>query len=161
MALVYLSLGSNLGDREKFLSEARESIQKDFPSARFSRVYETEPVEYTNQPWFLNQVAEFNADRTAESLLLWAQSLEQAAGRKREVPKGPRTLDADILLYGGEIRKDARLSLPHPGLALRRHVLVPLSELSPGLLLPGLGLTAAEALEKVKDSTQVKLYAHT
>lgn len=159
MAVVYLSLGSNLGDREGYLEQAREALRKSFSNVRFSHIYETEPVDLTDQPWFLNQVAEVQTNLAPESLLEWVQSFEVRVGRQREIPKGPRTLDLDILLYDDMVSKDERLILPHPRLSERRHVLVPLAELAPNKRLPNDLLSVGEALKKVKDNTQVKLHA--
>ena len=159
MALVYLSLGSNLGNRDHYLEQARKAIEKSFSMVRFSKVYETEPVDVTDQPWFLNQVAELRTDLAPETLLEWARVLETQAGRQREIPKGPRTLDVDILLYDDRVLDVKGLALPHPRLEQRRHVLVPLMELSPELILPNSRKTAREALEQVKDSAQVKSHA--
>src|SRR5581483_9171818 len=89
MALVFLSLGSNLGNRESYLEQARKAIAKSFSDARFSGIYETEPVDLADQPLFLNQVAEFRTDLSPESLLEWAKALESQAGRQRTVSKGP------------------------------------------------------------------------
>ena len=88
MATVYLSLGSNLGEREKYLAQARKAIEKSFNLPRFSKIYETEPVDLLDQPWFLNQVAEFQTDLAPESLLEWVRSLEAQVGRQRQIPKG-------------------------------------------------------------------------
>jgi 2-amino-4-hydroxy-6-hydroxymethyldihydropteridine diphosphokinase len=159
MATVYLSLGGNLGDRDKYLAEARASIRASYPQARFSSVYETEPVDFLDQPWFLNQVAEILTDLTPESLLEWARSLEERSGRQRNIPKGPRTLDIDILLYDQTIMTGKMLTLPHPELMNRRHVLVPLAELAPDQRLPPGNMTVQEALEKVKDHSKVKPHA--
>jgi len=159
MAIVYLSLGGNMGDREKFLVEARKAIQQSFSLSRFSGIYETEPVDFLDQPWFLNQVVEIQTDLTPESLLEWAHSLEGRLGRQRNISKGPRTIDIDILLYDHQIMTSEKLTLPHPELLNRRHVLVPLVELSPDLKLPLSNLTIRKALEQVKDRSQVKPYA--
>jgi 2-amino-4-hydroxy-6-hydroxymethyldihydropteridine diphosphokinase len=161
MPLVYLSLGSNLGNREDYLTKARQTIQKEFSSSRFSKIYETEPIDLLNQPWFLNQVAEFMTDRTPESLLEWAHQLEKEQNRQREIPKGPRTLDVDLLLYGALIQKDGDPVLPHPRLTQRRHVLTPLAELAPGLRIPSTSLTVQEALTQVNDFSQVRIHADT
>jgi|SRR5581483_4197606 len=161
MALVFLSLGSNLGNRESYLEQARKAIAKSFSDARFSGIYETEPVDLADQPLFLNQVAEFRTDLSPESLLEWAKALESQAGRQRTVSKGPRTLDIDILLYDDWILDVENLVLPHPRLAKRRHVLVPLVELAPDRIIPDAGISVLEALEKVKDTTQVKPHAST
>lgn len=159
MSIVYLSLGGNMGDRDQIFAGARNSIKETFPSARFSGVYETEPVDYLDQPWFLNQVAEIQTDWTPKSLLEWARSLEERFGRQRNIPKGPRTLDIDILLYGHQILTGATLTVPHPELLNRRHVLVPLAELASDMMLPVSHMTIGQALEKVKDQSQVKFHA--
>ncbi|HJT23448.1 MAG TPA: 2-amino-4-hydroxy-6-hydroxymethyldihydropteridine diphosphokinase [bacterium] len=161
MALVYVSLGSNLGEREEYLAQARKAIEKSFNFPRFSKIYETEPVDLKDQPWFLNQVAEFQTDLAPETLLEWAWALEAQAGRRREVPKGPRTLDVDILLYDDWVLDVEELVLPHPRLEQRRHVLVPLCELAPGRCLPVSQKTVLEALEQVTDKGQVKPHAST
>lgn len=161
MALVYLSLGSNLGDRNNYLKLARQAIERSFANVRFSRVYETEPVDLKDQPWFLNQVAELQTDLPPESLLEWAQALESTHGRQREMPKGPRTLDLDILLYDDWVLEESYLFLPHPRMTQRRHVLVPLAELAPERPIPPGGTTVQEALEQSKDPSQVKPYAPT
>ncbi len=159
MATAYLSLGTNVGDRDLYLEQARKAIRDTFSMARFSNVYETEPVDYLDQPWFLNQVVEIQTDLSSESLLEWAQSLEQRMGRQRDIPKGPRTLDVDLLLYDEKVITGERLTLPHPRLSQRRHVLVPLAELTPDKRLPLSHVTIREALEQVKDFSQVKPHA--
>lgn len=161
MAIVYLSLGSNLGNRENHLALAREALQKTFDPARFSKIYETEPVDFLDQPWFLNQVAEVQTDLSPDSLLEWIRALENRMGRQREIPKGPRTLDVDILLYDDWIWEGEDLTLPHPRLVFRRHVLVPLAELAPAKVIPGCQLPVLELLRQVKDFSVVKPYAST
>ena len=161
MITAYLSLGSNLGDREKNLQVAREYILRNFYDVRFSKVYESEPVELLDQPWFLNQITELRTDWPSETLLEWAQRLEKRMGRQRTIPKGPRTLDIDILLYGKKVQTEQTLILPHPRLFHRRHVLVPLVELVPALRLPPKGISAEEALKKTKDFSQVRTYARS
>lgn len=158
MAKTYWSLGSNVGDRDSFLSLARNAFRLKFHGVRFSKIYETEPVEFADQPWFLNQVVEAETFDKPESLLEWAQSLERVQRRLRTIPKGPRTLDVDLLLYGELIRENTNPLVPHPRLSQRRHVLVPLVELAPDFKIPGLSLTAAQALERVKDQAQVKIH---
>ena len=158
MALVYVSLGSNLGEREDHLARARLAIEKSFDLPRFSKIYETEPVDLADQPWFLNQVAEFQTVLAPESLLEWVRALEAQAGRQRQIPKGPRTLDVDILLYDDWVMEVEELVIPHPRLEYRRHVLVPLAELAPERPLPAGQKTVSEALESVLDKSQVKLY---
>jgi 2-amino-4-hydroxy-6-hydroxymethyldihydropteridine diphosphokinase len=156
MAVAYLSLGSNLGDRKKNLETARERIRGEFPGARFSPVYETEPVEVVDQPWFLNQAAEVTTGLAPELLLQWAQNLETELGRKREVPKGPRTLDIDILLYDDRVLDGITLTLPHPRLLHRRHVLLPLSDLDPKLKIPPSGIAVQDAIRELRDNASVR-----
>jgi 2-amino-4-hydroxy-6-hydroxymethyldihydropteridine diphosphokinase len=152
----YLGLGTNLGERENFLREARAEIQAAFPGARFSPIYETEPVGVVEQPWFLNQVAEIKTDETPFGLLKWCLDLEHRQGRVRLVDKGPRTLDVDVLLFGGLTVQTDSLTVPHPRLLERRFVLLPLSDLAPEILIPGVGQTVDEALKKVLNTAQVR-----
>jgi 2-amino-4-hydroxy-6-hydroxymethyldihydropteridine diphosphokinase len=156
-ATAYLSLGSNLGDRAGNLAMARERILREFPGARFSPVYETEPVEVEDQPWFLNQAVEVATGLTPGLLLQWAQNLETELGRKRGTPKGPRTLDVDILLYDDLVLEGVTLTLPHPRLLHRRHVLLPLSDLNPALRVPPDGILVTEALRNVADHAEIRL----
>jgi 2-amino-4-hydroxy-6-hydroxymethyldihydropteridine diphosphokinase len=158
MALVYLSLGSNLGRREGYLESARRALREAFGDVRFSRVYETEPVDLPDQPWFLNQVAEFRTQWLPRTLLSWTQAREGEAGRERGVPKGPRTLDLDLLLYDDLVMDSQGLVLPHPGLERRRHVLTPLAELAAERKLPPGGRTVREALAALADPARVGLY---
>jgi len=152
----YLGLGSNLGDREATLRSARQALERTFPGARFSSLYETEPLVVTDQPWFLNQVAEIDTELPPMGLLEYARELEGLHGRLRTVPKGPRTLDVDILLYGELVHREPVLELPHPGILHRKFVLVPLAELAGDRVLPGLGLTVRDALKKTTDAAQVR-----
>jgi 2-amino-4-hydroxy-6-hydroxymethyldihydropteridine diphosphokinase len=127
---VYLGLGSNLGDRAANLAAARERLA---PIKRASSIYETEPREMPNQPWFLNQVIEIETDLFPKQLLARTQKIERDLGRKRTVDKGPRTIDIDILLFGESVIHTAELEIPHPRLAERRFVLEPLAEIAPDL----------------------------
>ena len=140
------------------MAQARRAIEKSFNLPRFSKIYETEPVDVKDQPWFLNQVAEFRTDLAPETLLEWVRVLEAQAGRQRQIPKGPRTLDVDILLYDDWVLDVEELVLPHPRLEQRRHVLVPLAELAPDRSLPGSQKTVLEALEQTADKAQVKAH---
>jgi 2-amino-4-hydroxy-6-hydroxymethyldihydropteridine diphosphokinase len=161
MAVVYLSLGSNLGDREENLSRAQQVAEGDFFKVRASTVYETEPVDLLDQPWFLNQVLEVETGMEPEGLLNWIRALETLMGRQRDIPKGPRTLDVDILLYDDRVVRGEDLVLPHPRLVFRRHVLVPLCELAGDRRLPGDSRTFREILSAVKDFSQVRRHAST
>jgi 2-amino-4-hydroxy-6-hydroxymethyldihydropteridine diphosphokinase len=118
-------------------------------------------VDVADQPWFLNQVVEVETHESPESLLEWARSLEAAQGRQRDIPKGPRTLDVDLLLLGGLLKFDGDPLIPHPRMSQRRHVLAPLVELAPNFKIPGLSLTAAQALDQVKDEARVIIHVES
>jgi 2-amino-4-hydroxy-6-hydroxymethyldihydropteridine diphosphokinase len=133
----YVGLGSNLGDREANLRRARELLEELGP-VRFSSIRETDPVGITDQPKFMNAVAEVETDLPARELLDRLLAIERALGRERaaEVRWGPRTIDLDLLLYGSETIDEPGLTVPHPRLTRRRFVLEPLHELDPELVLP-------------------------
>jgi 2-amino-4-hydroxy-6-hydroxymethyldihydropteridine diphosphokinase len=146
MTVVYLGLGSNLGDREAVLRAAIRAL--DAGGVRIlhrSSVYETEPVGLRDQPRFLNLVVEAETALSPDDLLALIQLIEASLGRTREVRWGPRTVDIDILLFGDETVVTDRLTIPHPEIRGRRFVLEPLAELRPDLKLPG-GPTVADAL---------------
>lgn len=148
--IAYLSLGSNLGDRERNLRDALDLLAG--PGLRVVRVssfYETEPLEVRDQPWFLNAVAEVETELFPKQLLARIQKVEQQLGRKRTAPKGPRTIDIDILLYGSAVIDAEELQVPHPRLAERRFVLEPLAELAPDLRHPVSHRTVTEMLRAV------------
>lgn len=156
----YVSLGSNLGDRAANLLRAvRGMMDAGLAAARLSSVYETEPVDVQEQPAFLNMVAEVRVTAfSPEQALARLLRVEYALGRRREVRRGPRNIDLDLLLYGAEQRETEFLMLPHPRLHLRRFVLVPLAELAPGLLHPALGKSISQLLKELVDNAEVKRY---
>jgi 2-amino-4-hydroxy-6-hydroxymethyldihydropteridine diphosphokinase len=134
---VYLALGSNIGDRECNLRAAIESMTSAGLSVlRESPIYETEPVGYTAQRWFLNMVVEAETALFPLQLLTRIGKIERALGRIRTIPNGPRTIDIDILLYGSAVVRTPRLEIPHPRMHERRFVLAPLSDLCPDLRHP-------------------------
>jgi len=144
---VYLGLGSNLGDREANLRQALERLEAaGIRVTRRSSLYETEPLELRDQPWFLNAVVEVETDLFPRQLLSCLQNIEREMGRRRVTPKGPRNIDIDILFYGRSVIETAELQTPHPGIAQRRFVLEPLSEIAPELRHPVNGKTAREML---------------
>jgi 2-amino-4-hydroxy-6-hydroxymethyldihydropteridine diphosphokinase len=153
----YVGLGSNLGDRAgNLLLGVRGMLAAGLRVARLSSVYETDPVDLTEQPRFLNMVAELSGPLpTPEQTLARLLRVEYSLGRTREVPRGPRTLDLDLLLYGDLSQETEFLTLPHPRLHLRRFVLVPLAELAPAQTHPALRRTYAELLARVDDSAAV------
>jgi 2-amino-4-hydroxy-6-hydroxymethyldihydropteridine diphosphokinase len=144
---VYLSLGSNLGDRLGALQAAMARLAApDFRIRRVSSIYETEPVDLRDQPWFLNLVLEAETDLFPKQLLARIRKVELELGHKRLRKKGPRTIDIDILLYGETVIESAELVIPHPRLTERRFVLEPLAELAPQLRHPVSRQTIAEML---------------
>jgi 2-amino-4-hydroxy-6-hydroxymethyldihydropteridine diphosphokinase len=140
----YLSLGSNTGDRAANLHAAIDSLSRAGNVVAISSFYETEPVEFTSQPWFLNCAVAIDTDKTPVELLQDALAIEQAMGRKRTQEKGPRNIDVDILLFDQAIVDEKGLKIPHPGLPVRRFVLEPLAEIAPDVLHPLLKKTARE-----------------
>jgi 2-amino-4-hydroxy-6-hydroxymethyldihydropteridine diphosphokinase len=145
---IYLSLGSNLGDREANLWAAIERLAApDLRVVRTSPVYETEPVEYTHQSWFLNLVVEAETGLFPMQVRARTGKIERALGRVRTVAKGPRTIDIDILLYGQTVVHSATLEIPHPRMSERRFVLAPLADLAPGLRHPVTHRTVREMLD--------------
>jgi 2-amino-4-hydroxy-6-hydroxymethyldihydropteridine diphosphokinase len=146
---VYLSLGSNIGDRARNLQAAIEQLGgAGLRILRVSAAYETEPVEFTAQRWFVNLVAEAETELFPMQLLSRIGRVERALGRERGVPKGPRTIDIDILFYGRSVIHSAKLEIPHPGIPARRFVLVPLADLAPDLRHPVTRKTVSEMLDE-------------
>ncbi len=158
MKLVYIALGSNLGDRKENLRRAQEQIAApDLRVLRVSSIYETAPRDVEDQPWFLNQAIECETELFPRQLLARLQKIEKAMGRKRRMAKGPREIDLDILLYGDAVVKAPELEVPHPRMAERRFVLEPLAELVPDKRHPGTRRTAREMLAGVSNQVVRKI----
>ncbi len=132
----YLSLGSNLGDREQNLRSAIESLGSLGEITAVSSFYETEPVDVAAQPWFLNCAVALATDKMPRQLLSGVLAIEQAMGRRRLQPKGPRVIDIDIVLFGHAVVDTAQLTIPHPAMHQRRFVLEPLAEIAPEVRHP-------------------------
>src|SRR5271167_4922947 len=142
--LVYLSLGSNLGDREKQLRVTIAKLGSLGELVAVSSFYETEPVEFREQPWFLNCAVALKTKLMPRQFLSRMLKIEQEMGRRRNTPKGPRTIDIDILLFGNSVIHTAQLDVPHPALHKRRFVLEPLAEIAPAVRHPVLKCTVGE-----------------
>jgi 2-amino-4-hydroxy-6-hydroxymethyldihydropteridine diphosphokinase len=156
---VYVSLGSNVGDRAAILERGIAAMAAAGVAVlRRSSFYATEPAGAPPQAWFLNAVVEAETLLMPRQLLRVLGGIERALGRRRMVAGGPRTLDLDILLYGSSVIRTRELEVPHPRLALRRFVLVPLAELAPALHHPALHKTMAELLAETADRSQVRLW---
>ncbi|GBC76355.1 Bifunctional folate synthesis protein [bacterium HR07] len=158
MVQVFIGLGSNLGRREEFLERAIAALAQTPGVAlrRQAQVYETEPVEISEQPWFLNTVVEIETDLSPHELLTVCKRIERALGRHERGRYGPREIDLDILFYDDLIVHEDDLQIPHAQLHRRRFVLVPLSELAPHYVHPILHQTVAQLLAHVTDSTEVR-----
>jgi 2-amino-4-hydroxy-6-hydroxymethyldihydropteridine diphosphokinase len=150
MEVLYLSLGSNLGDRLGNLRRAVQLLGAQAELARISSVYESEPVEFTAQPWFANMAVALRVSDSsgAEAWLGRLMAIERMMGRERQadLPKGPRLIDIDLLLFGCSVVNSPTLTLPHPAMQHRRFVLEPLAEIAPALVHPTLGVTVAGLL---------------
>jgi len=147
LKIVYLGLGSNVGDRDGWLQSAVDSLQSsDLRILRVSPAYETEPQGRRNQRWFLNAVAEAETELFPLQLLRRIGKIEKELGRKRLAENAPRTIDIDILFYGNAVVKTATLEIPHPRLRERRFVLAPLADLAPELRDPVTRRTIRELL---------------
>ena len=145
-ATVYLSLGSNVGDRTRNLNAAIQRLRALGEVMAVSSIYETEPVDFTAQPWFLNCAVKLNTENTPEQLLTGIVEIERQLGRRRGLQKGPRIIDLDILLFGTSTFKAPGLTIPHPAMHERRFVLEPLAEIAPEVCHPVLKQTIRELL---------------
>jgi 2-amino-4-hydroxy-6-hydroxymethyldihydropteridine diphosphokinase len=160
--LVYLSLGSNVGDREACLRDALSRLSATGRVVAVSSFYETEPVEFTSQPWFLNCAVALETSQTPQQLMSALLEIEEEMGRRRVQKKGPRSIDIDILMFDDIVMDSKELTIPHPAMHERRFVIEPLAEIAPNAVHPvfkktvsGLreALPAGQAVRKIKMKT--------
>jgi len=154
-AIVYLGLGSNLGSREDSLKMALGLISHRLRLGKVSSIYDTEPIDDTNQPRFLNMVCEVSTTLPPTALLTMLQGFELKLGRNPGRSGAPRPIDIDILFYGDQVVKSPELIIPHPRLAERAFVLVPLAEIAPDLVHPVLHKTVKELLNGILGTQSV------
>ena len=157
-ASVYICTGTNLGDRIANLTFARNSLSERARLLKISSYYETEPVGFIDQPWFLNQVIELQTRLTPIELLSLCLEIEKSLGRVRTFQNAPRVLDLDILLYGDVILNQENLVLPHPRLTERKFVLEPLVEIAPDVIHPILQKPMHFLLQECKDPSEVRIF---
>ena len=154
---VYLSLGSNLGERENNLRTAIAALaDANVRVTRVSSFYETEPVDLREQPWFLNCAVQGETELPPLDLLRALRGIESRMGSKKLVSKGPRLIDLDILLYNNQTIETPELQVPHPRMLTRKFVLVPLAEIAPTFKHPRWEGTATELAARVRDPSEVR-----
>ena len=150
--IVYLGLGSNLGDRKANLGAAVQGLESVSRLLATSPIYETPPWGYMDQPDFLNQVIRVETDLSPSELLVYLKALETRLGRTATVRYGPRTIDIDVLFYDDLVLDEPGLTIPHPRIQGRAFVLVPLADLAPDMIHPLEGKTVSALLEQVDQS---------
>jgi 2-amino-4-hydroxy-6-hydroxymethyldihydropteridine diphosphokinase len=158
-AAVYLALGSNVGDRQANLHEALRLLNESGVSVvKSSSLYETEPVDYLDQDWFLNAAVKAQTQGDPLDLLQTLREIEKRMGSKKPFAKGPRLIDLDILLYDDQAIDLPELQVPHPRMLERRFVLVPLAEIAPDLRHPSWPGNVAEMLARTSDRSEVRKF---
>ena len=151
---VYLGLGSNMGDRQENLERALDFLSQRLRMGKISSVYDTEPIGNVEQPRFLNLVCQAYTRLTPEALLALAKGIEKKLGRTGK-SSGPRPIDIDILLFGEQVVETPELVIPHPKMAERAFVLIPLAEIAPDLAHPVSGKKIKELADSVKEKQGV------
>ena len=157
MITVYIALGTNVGEREANLLQALRLLpESGVHIRRVSSIYETEPVDYLDQEWFLNAVLEAQTELDALDLLSALRLIETRMGSKKAFAKGPRKIDLDILLYGNETIDTPELQVPHPRMLERKFVLIPLAEIASNLRHPSWKSGVTSLLASLRDKSAVK-----
>jgi 2-amino-4-hydroxy-6-hydroxymethyldihydropteridine diphosphokinase len=154
--LAYFSLGSNIGNAEAELHDAIARLEEHGHVRAVSSFYETEPVEFIDQAWFVNCAVVLETEETPEQLIASVLDIERQMGRQRIVQKGPRTIDIDILLFGDAVVNTNELTIPHPAMANRRFVLEPLAEIAPDVQHPVLKKAIRELLNDLPSGQAVR-----
>ena len=157
MVKAYIGIGSNLGNKEENIRKAIELIKEKCKILKVSSLYETEPVGYKEQDWFLNCAIEIETKLKPQELIKFLLLIEKKLGRIRTVKNGPRTIDLDILFYGSEIINEKNLIIPHPRLHERLFVLEPLKEVCPNFIHPVFNKSVNEIHSLVNKLEVVKL----
>jgi len=153
----FLSLGSNLGNRSRNLAQARNLLQKaGVQIVRQSSIYETEPVDFLEQPWFFNQVLEVETTLNPISLLYLIKEIEKQMKRRPSIDKGPRIIDIDILLAERTVVQTNKLIIPHPRMSFRNFVMIPLAEIAPDFIHPLFHLPVSVLVEMTGDTSTVR-----
>ena len=154
---VYIGLGSNIGDRLSYLKRAALEIKANSRHFLISSIYESVPVGYKCQPFYLNAVCKVETTKTPDQMLFFLQTLENKLGRTRSFANAPRKIDLDILMWGDQVIRTPNLEVPHPRMICRGFVMLPIVELSPSVIHPVERLTMAELLRKLRPSDMPRL----